>query len=150
MKALYRHTQYGALMFGVFLVVAVLIATIAVADIREGRLTAALVMIGVTLFGMAMFYAATIEITSEAIKFWFGIGIVRTTIPLSEVQSVKVIQNPWYYFWGVKSIPGGWWWAIAPGAGVEITLKNGRLVQLGSDQPQQLCQAIEAARSGSG
>jgi hypothetical protein len=137
-------------MFGVLLAVGALIAAVAVAIMAEGRLVAALVMIAVYLLGAAMFYAATIEVTGQAIKFWFGIGIVRTTIPLSEVQDAKEIENPWYYFWGVKSIPGGWWWAIAPGPGVELTLKNGRLVQLGSNQPQQLCQAIEAARSRTG
>lgn len=134
-------------MFGVFLVVAALIGVVAVGIIAEGRIVTALVMIAVYLLGVAMFYAWTIEVTSETIRGWFGIGLVRKTIPLSEVQAVRTIENPWYYFWGIKSVPGGWWWAIAPGPGVEITLKNGRIVQLGTDQPEQLCQAIEAANN---
>lgn len=146
MKTKYRHTQYGALMFIVFLMAGVLIAVVAVAIIAEGRTLAAVIMILGYLLGLGMFYSSTIEISEEKLKFWFGIGIVRKTFVLSEIQSSKEVDIPWYYFWGVKSIPGGWLWSIAPGTGVEIVLKNGSLVLLGTNQPEKLKQAVDAAR----
>lgn len=146
MKTEYRHTQYGALMFIVFLITGVLIAVVAVAIIAEGRMLAAVIMILGYLLGLGMFYSSTIEISEEKLKFWFGIGIVRKTFVLSEIQSSKEVDIPWYYFWGVKSIPGGWLWSIAPGTGVEIVLKNGSLVLLGTNQPEKLKQAVDAAR----
>ena len=146
MEAKYRHTQYGALMFVLFLMTGILIAVIALAIIAEGRMLSAVLMICVYLFGLGMFYSFTVEITEEKLKFWFGIGIIRKTIALSEIQSVKEVKNPWYYFWGVKLIPGGWFYAIAPGLAVEIELKNGRVVQLGTNQPKKLKQAIDTAR----
>jgi len=103
-------------------------------------------MICVYLFGLGMFYSFTIEISEGKLKFWFGIGIIRKTYALSEVQSTKEVDNPWYYFWGVKSISGGWLWAIAPGTAVEIVLKNGRIVHLGTNQPKKLKQAVDTAR----
>jgi len=114
MEAEYRHTQYGALMFVVFLITGVLIAVVALAIIAEDRMLAAIVMIGVYLLGLGMFYSFTIEISEGKLKFWFGIGIIRKRYALSEVKSTKEINNPWYYFWGVKSIAGGWLWAISP------------------------------------
>lgn len=146
MKTEYRHTQYGALMFIVFLITGVLIAVVAVAIIAEGRTLAAVIMILGYLLGLGMFYSSTIEISEEKLKFWFGIGIVRKTFVLSEIQSSKEVDIPWYYFWGVKSIPGGWLWSIAPGTGVEIVLKNGSIVLLGTNQPEKLKQAVDAAR----
>jgi len=146
MEAEYRHTQYGALMFVVFLITGVLIAVVALAIIAEDRMLAAIVMICVYLFGLGMFYSFTIEISEGKLKFWFGIGIIRKTYALSEVQSTKEVDNPWYYFWGVKSISGGWLWAIAPGTAVEIVLKNGRIVHLGTNQPKKLKQAVDTAR----
>lgn len=146
MKTEYRHTQYGALMFIVFLITGVLIAVVAVAIIAEGRMLAAVIMILGYLLGLGMFYSSTIEISEEKLKFWFGIGIVRKTFVLSEIQSSKEVDIPWYYFWGVKSIPGGWLWSIAPGTGVEIVLKNGSIVLLGTNQPEKLKQAVDAAR----
>lgn len=142
----YRHTQYGALMFVVFLLTGVLIAVVAVAIIGEGRMLAAIIMICVYLLGLGMFYASTIEISEGQVKFWFGIGIVRKTIALSDIQSSMEVDIPWYYFWGVKSIPGGWYWSIAPGTGVEIVLKNGSIVLMGTNQPKELKQAIDEAR----
>ena len=146
MEGKYKHTQYGILMFVVFLVTGILIAVVASAIIAEGRILSAILMICVYLIGLAMFYSFTVEISAEKLKFWFGIGIVRKTYALSEVQSTKDIKNPWYYFWGVKSIPGGWFYAIAPGAAVEIGLKNRKVVQVGTDQPKKLKLAIDNAR----
>jgi hypothetical protein len=146
MEVEYRHTQYGALMFVVFLITGVLIAVVALAIIAEDRMLAAIVMICVYLLGLGMFYSFTIEISEGKLKFWFGIGIIRKTYALSEVQSTKEVDNPWYYFWGVKSISGGWLWAIAPGTAVEIVLKNGRIVHLGTNQPKKLKRAIDTAR----
>lgn len=146
MEAKYKHTQYGALMSVILLVTGILIAVIALAVIAEGRVLSAALMICIYLFGLGMFYSFTVEITEEKLKFWFGIGIIRKTLALSEIQSAKEVKNPWYYFWGVKLIPGGWFYAIAPGPAVEIELKNGRVVQLGTNQPKNLKQAIDTAR----
>lgn len=146
MEAEFRYTQYGALMFIVFLITGVLIAVVAWAIIAEGRVLAAIAMICVYLLGLGMFYSFTVEISDGRLKFWFGIGIIRKTYALSELQSTKEVDNPWYYFWGVKSIPGGWLYAIAPGTAVEIVLNNGRIVNLGTNQPKKLKQAIDMAR----
>jgi len=146
MEAKYRHTQYGAWMFAMFLMTGIVIAVVALTIITEGRMLSAVLMICVYLFGVGMFYSFTVEISEEKIKFWFGIGIVRKTYALNEVQTIKEVENPWYYFWGVKSIPGGWFYAIAPGTAVEIELKNGKIVQLGTNQPKKLKQAIDTAK----
>lgn len=146
MEVKYRHTQYGALMSVILLLTGILIAVVVLAVIAEGRVLSVVLMICVYLFGLGMFYSFTVEITEEKLKFWFGIGIIRKTLALSEVQSVKEVKNPWYYFWGVKMIPGGWFYAIAPGPAIEIKLKNGRMVQIGTNQPKKLKQAIDTAR----
>lgn len=145
MQAKYRHTQHGTATFIVFLFTGILIAVVARQIIAEGRLLSAIFMLGLYLLGLLMFYSLTVEIAEAQLKFWFGIGLVRKTIALSEIQSTREIKNPWYYFWGAKSIPGGWFYAIAPGAAVEITLGDGRIVQLGTDQPEDLIRAIETA-----
>lgn len=146
MAVKYRHTQYGVLMFIIFLITGILITAVALAIINEGRILAAIVMVCLYFFGLGMFYSLTIEITEEKLKFWFGIGVVSRAYALNEVQSTKEVENPWYYFWGVKSIPGGWFYAIAPGSAVEIELNNGRIVQLGTNQPKILKQALDTAR----
>ena len=145
MEAEYRHTQYGALMFTVFLVTGALIAVVALDLAAENRWGTVVVMICLYIFGLALFYSFTVEISEEKLKFWFGIGVIRKSYSLSEIQSTQKVVNPWYYFWGVKSIPGGWLFAITPGAAVEIILKNGKIVQLGTNQPKLLKKTIDGA-----
>ena len=133
-------------MFLVFLLTGILITVVASRILAEDRVPSAILMVGAYLFGLLMFYSLTVEISEEKFRFWFGIGIIQKTIALSEIQSTKEVKNPWYYFWGVKSIPGGWFYAIAPGTAVEIELRDGKIIQLGTNQPNQLNQAIETAR----
>ena len=137
-------------MFILFLITGILIAAVAIRILSQDRVLSAILMIGVYILGLAMFYSLTVEISEEELKFWFGIGIVRKIIVLSEIQSTKVVKNPWYYFWGVKAIPGGWFYAIAPGTAVQIELRDGRIIQLGTNQPKKLNQAIEIARQRDG
>ena len=146
MEAEYRHTQFGALMFVVFLATGVLISVVALKIIAEGRLAMAILMTCIYLLGLTLFYSFTIEISEGKLKFWFGIGVIGKSYSLSEIQSAREVVNPWYYFWGVKSIPRGWLYAIAPGAAVEIILKNGKIICLGTNQSKRLKQAIDAAK----
>ena len=146
MNAKYKHTQFGALMFAVFLATGVLISVVALKIIAEGRLATAILMICIYLLGLVLFYSFTIEISEGKLNFWFGIGVIRKSVPLSEIESAQEVVNPWYYFWGIKSIPGGWFYAIAPGPAVEILLKSGKIIHLGTDQPELLRQAIDAAK----
>jgi hypothetical protein len=141
----YRHTQFGALMLFVFLATGVLIVVVALEIISEKRWGSVVVMIFLYILGLALFYSFTVEISKEKLNFWFGIGVIRKSFFLSGIQSTRKVVNPWYYFWGVKSIPGGWLFAIAPGAAVEIVLKNGNIVQLGTNQPELLKLAIDNA-----
>ncbi len=133
-------------MFIVFLITGVLITVVAQRILAEDRVLSAILTIVLYLSGLAMFYSLTVEVSEEKLKFWFGVGIVRKAIALSEIQSTKIVKNPWYYFWGVKLIPGGWFYAIAPGTAVEIEFRDGKIIQLGTDQPKKLNQAIETAR----
>ena len=105
MQPVYKHTQYGALMFGIFIVVAILIAVVAWAIISEGRIAAAIIMICVYLLGVSLFYSFTVEVKADRIKFWFGIGIFRKAYMLNEIKSTRQVKNPWYYFLGSQIHP---------------------------------------------
>jgi len=137
-------------MFAVLLLVAILVAVVAVEIISQGRSTAAVTMIFVYLLGVVMFYSSTVEVSGRQVRFWFGIGLVRRNIPLDTIQAVREVVNPWYYFWGIKSIPGGWLYAIAPGPAVEIKLMDGKVIHLGSNQTRELKEAIGAAMQTGG
>ncbi len=143
MSAEYKHTQFGTLTLIILLITGAIIARIFLSMFVGGQLVVAFVMIGLYLLILAMFYNFAVEISDGKLKFWFGIGVVGKTYPLKEIQSTQEVKNPWYYLWGVKSIPGGWLYAIAPGSAVEIVFKDGKVIRLGTNQPKKLKQAID-------
>ena len=145
MEAEYKNTQFGALTIIILLLVGLLIAPITLSLLDEGQLLVALIMIALYLLVLALFYALTVQISDGKLKFWFGIGLISKTYSLNEIQSTQEVKDPWYYFWGVKSIPGGWLYAIAPGNALEIVLKNGKIVHLGTNQSKKLKEAMDEA-----
>ena len=146
----YKHTQFGALTLTVLFLAGILTAYIILPMLADGRLVVAFVTLGLYLLIVALFYAFTVEISDRKLKFWFGIRVISKSYSLEEIQSTKEVQNPWYYLWGIKSIPGGWLYAIGPGSAVEIVFKNSKIIRLGTNQPKELKQAIDDAILASG
>jgi hypothetical protein len=149
MEADYKHTQYGALTFVILILAGVLIAPIVLSLLAGGQMVVAFVTIGLYLLILALFFAFTVEISERKLKFWFGIGGIGKSYSLEEIQSAREVKNPWYYLWGIKSIPGGWLYALAPGSAVEIVFENGKIARLGTNQPKKLKQAIDDAMAAS-
>jgi len=141
----YKHTQVGVVTFIVLLVVGVLIAPMVLSILADGRMAIAILTMSFYILVLAMFLVFTVQISGNKLSFWFGIEGLGKSYSLDEIQSTQEVKNPWYYFWGIKSIPNGWLFAIAPGRGVEIVFKNGKIIRLGSNQPKKLRQAIEDA-----
>ncbi len=145
----YKHTQYSAWIIAVFLIVGLLMIPVVGSMVDEGRLLVAIVTIVLLLLGLAMFYALTVQVSAGKLKFWFGIGLISKTYRFAEIQSTREVKDPWYYFWGIKSIPGGWLYAVAPGEALEIVLQDGKIIHVGTNQSKQLKEALDMAMSAS-
>jgi hypothetical protein len=66
-------------------------------------------------------------------------------VQLADIASCAVVQNPWWYGWGIRLTPQGWLYNVAGRSAVEIRLKSGKRFRIGTDEPQQLCQALQQA-----
>jgi hypothetical protein len=71
--------------------------------------------------------------------------MIRRTIALADIQSVRTVRNPWYYGWGLRLIPGGWMWNVSGLDAVELKLRSGKLFRIGTDEPELLRSAILSA-----
>ena len=145
METEYKHTQYGAWTIVVFLIVGLLLIPVVGSMITGGRVLVAIVTIALLLLGLALFYALTVQISDGKLKFWFGIGLIKKTYALDEIQSTREVRDPWYYFWGIKSIPGGWLYAVAPGEALEIVLQGDKTIHVGTNQSKELKEALDKA-----
>jgi hypothetical protein len=145
MKQSYRHTQFGAWTMLILLLVGAFIVPVVLSMLSNGQQAVALVTVILYCLVLALFYALTVEVSEGKLSFWFGIGIIRKSYSFEEIQAVTEVKSPWYYLWGIKSIPDGWLYAIAPGTALEIVLKSGKKIRIGTNEPQELKQAIDAA-----
>lgn len=97
----------------------------------------------------ALMYRMKTEVTDQQVSVRFGVGIVKRVVPVESIQSVAIVSSPWYYGWGVRLIPNGWLYNISGTKGIELRLKTGRVVRIGSTNPEELNRAVSLRlRSG--
>jgi hypothetical protein len=148
MRELYRHTQTSpafsiviasAAFIGIFLMM--------VAHVQPSYLKLLFpFLLGVFYY---LFHPLTVIVDEAQIHVRFGPGIIKRSFDLGQIAPCRVVRNKWWYGLGVKKIPGGRLYSISGLDAVELSLPEGRMVRIGSDEPQALAEAINTARENS-
>jgi hypothetical protein len=139
----YEHTQIGHVVIWSLLVGAVLFASSAILESSSHGESFRLGSV-VLLIILAVFYKLTITIGDEALRWSFGVGIIRKKVRIAEIASCEPIRVKWWYGWGIHLTPFGWLYNVSGLGAVAITLRNGRKFALGTDDPQTLTAAIQS------
>ncbi len=92
-----------------------------------------------------LFHSLTVEITNNELKFWFGPGLINKTIVLDEILSAKTIRTTIANGWGIHSHGNGCVYNVSGFDAVEVKLKNGKELCIGTDEPDTLTAAINSA-----
>lgn len=145
--ATYQHTQPGTFSRATFGVLAVLFGIVA-AYLGVNDPTAIWVfgLVGaLMLVGLLLFHCLTVEIARGYLKIRFGIGVIRKTIRVKDLESAERVRNRWWYGWGIKLTPHGWLFSVSGFDAVQVRLRNGRQYRIGTNEPDRLLAAIEAA-----
>lgn len=138
---IYSHTQVGRLMIVLLIAVAVyfgFMLTLVGLDLPI------IITLGAILFIVASFATLTVTIDQTHIQVKFGYGIYKKRFLLNEITSVKKVKNHWYYGWGIRVwfFPYMWIYNISGFDAIEIKMKNGRVYRIGTDEPQNLENAL--------
>ena len=142
MSVRYSHTQTGALLrVAALLPVPFVVGAVALAHNTRVLAIGAPLIIIVSLTGFA-FSSLTIEIDADALRWLFGLGVWKKRIALEDVASVTPVRNRWWYGFGIHRTPRGWLYNVAGLDAVEICLRNGRTLRLGTDEPGELIKAL--------
>ena len=145
--AAYHHTQPGTLnrmIVGAFFLVLMALA----AFLGDGDPTALWVMLmvcGILLLALVLFHAMTVEVRHGRLRIRFGIGLIRKTIPVRDIERVEPVRNRWWYGWGIRLTPHGWLFSVSGLDAVQLHMRDGRGYRIGTDEPAKLCAAIEEA-----
>jgi hypothetical protein len=150
----YEHTQPGTLVRFLVGVLAIAFGSAAVAVPMFGGEASAAAAYGfaAAIMGgiLVLFHSLTVRVSANDIVLAFGIGLVRKSFVVNDIQSAAVVRNRWYHGWGIKKIRGGWLYNVSGFDAVEIQLENGRTSRIGTDEPDRLHAAIESLIDASG
>ena len=142
----YEHTQIGTLMrlalggcaaiSGGFLLLT--------APNKPSSILIPIVVTSVFVVCLFLFHSLTVKVSRDYIILRFGIGLISKRFVVTDIQNAAIVQNRWYYGWGVKWTPHGWLFNVAGFDAVEIQLRNGRKYRVGTDEPVELLSAIQS------
>ncbi len=136
----YQHTQWGHWTLFVLFVLAALIAVIARSSAIFG-VQCLIMMVAYSLVG-----ALTTVVDANAVLVRFGpIGLIRTSVALTDITAARVVRNSPLYGWGIRYISHGSLWNVWGLDAVELQLKNGTRFRIGTDEPRELLQALQRA-----
>ena len=113
----------------------------------SGMLAGGLVIVYCLAF--STFSCLNVEVRSDHLFIWFGpLRLIRRRIRYSDVQRVSAITyRPFREFggWGIRWRPGKSAWSIRGNQAVNVELRNGKSVYVGSRFPRRLAGRIHAA-----
>lgn len=94
-----------------------------------------------------LFITLTVKVHHKRVTWFFGPFILKKSLPISKIESVKQIETKWYYGYGVRHLKKGKLFTVSGFTAVEITKKDGEVVILGTNQPQELIEKIHCAKN---
>lgn len=148
----YEHTQSGTVLRVAIGILVLPLGFLAILMLAAGIVEAAIpcgVMAVILAIPLALFHSLTVRVSRDDIALAFGIGLIRKRFNINDIQIATTATNRWYNGWGIRKISGGWLYNVSGWDAIEIKLKNGRRYRIGTDQPQELLAAIEAATATS-
>jgi hypothetical protein len=96
----------------------------------------------ILLVCLVLFYKLKITIEDETLCASLGAGIIRKKVRLAEIVGCEAIRIRWWYGWGIHLTPYGWLYNVSGFNAVAITMRDGRKIAFGTDDPHRLIDAI--------
>ena len=139
----YSHRQSS---FKAMLIVPVaavfLIGVLLVARQPPAPLFIPVAVIAIVAAIVATFSTLIIEVNDSGLTVGFLFGMMRRHIPFDDIVRAERATIPWWYGKGVQY---GWKatsYLIRQGPAIELTLKSGRPLRIGTDDPDALLAAL--------
>lgn len=134
--------QYGTLIIIVFSVVVVVGIVFLIFD-YDSILIISIIFALIPMISILLFYQLIIEISEEKIKIKLGIGLIRKSIALKNIQQVIPVVNSGVAGWGYRILPEYTMFNVTGFKAIEIVLKGSkRKIRVGTDKPKELAEFI--------
>lgn len=144
---MYDKTQKGWLLYSIFSVILVFMffAYLNQSGSNPIPLWPFIFLIVLFLIIIGLFYRLRIVINSGVIRVIYGVGLIKFVFKPEIVNSVEVINTPWWYGLGIRFTPKGMLYNIQGSKAIRINYTEGGIaknVMLGSPEPERLREFI--------
>jgi hypothetical protein len=136
----YEHTQRGTVIL-VALLIGVAICSV-LATLTPAPPFVVPMVFGVFVVCAYMFSSLTIQITGRTLCWYFGPGLFRKKILLSDIRGAEVARTRLIHGWGIHRTTRGWLYNVSGFDAVAVRLDAGKEILLGTDEPERLRAAI--------
>ena len=142
----YQHTQTGVLTRRLLRAISIITAGSGlIVALRSTLRSIPLLTSSAIVFACAiLFDSLTVRVSNDHVEIRFGIGMIRKQFNVDNIKRVSVVKNKWYYGWGIRLTPHGWLYNVSGLDAVEILMHNGKQYRIGTDQPNELHNAINS------
>jgi len=141
----YKHTQIGWVALAVCVGIVILFQLLPAPHAPRGIVLPVIALVALSL--VALMGTLGVEVDETHVRIKFGVGLIRKSFRLDEIETCRPVRNRWCWGWGVRVIPGGWLYNVAGLDAVELVMKNGKVFRIGTDEPQVLSDFIQARLS---
>ena len=146
----YQHTQPAhTIRISVFAGMA-LLAGMAVAFAQGGHraepvVAILLTTVAVLAVAVVLFWSLTVTVSETSLAWHFGPGLIRMSVALDDIVSCTPTRTPLLAGWGIHWMPRGWVYNASGFGAVEVRLKSGKALRIGTDEPAALAEAVRTA-----
>lgn len=122
--------------------IAILLASGMFAPVPVGARLTLMVVALIMLTTAFVFSSLTITIRNGQLTWWFGPGLARKSVALSNVTTAEPTTTSAFNGLGIHPTSRGWLYNVAGREAVHVTLNDGTAFLLGTDEPNALASAI--------
>ncbi len=136
---MYHHTQQIGALPGALMVAG--LAAMLVGSIVVPPLFVALIVMA---WAAWTFSVQTTAVTADGVEWAFRGDFWKKRIPFGEIAEARVVQNRWWFGWGIHLTPHGWLYNVGGMSAVQLDLISGRSLRIGTDESEAFAAAIAA------
>lgn len=137
---MYQHKQYAVFIFFVLTWIG---GFVALAWNLIGADWPLIIFAGVLVLVGFLFHGLTVKVDDKTISWGFGPGVAGQQIMLSDISEAKAVQNSYRHGIGIRITHDGWVYTVSGFSAVQLTLNDGTLYRVGTNDQQGLLDALK-------
>ena len=137
----YHHTQRGKTVLAIVALVGGM-SVVAIAFIGRNEFLIAFAVFVVLMLVGRLFSTLTVMVTQQELRWHFGPGIWKKSVPRSDIASATPTRTKWWYGFGIRLTPRGWLYNVSGLDAVAVEMRTGKIVLIGTDEPDKLAAAL--------